>query len=508
MKARTVLVRVGLGVLVLAIAGGAWWLWRGGGQKDASQLGAQLAELAATDAVTPTPVAITVSGFIEADETNIGSDIGGRIVAQPVDEGMTVKAGDVLVELDPSILQAELAVARTQVEAARAALARLKAGARPEDIRQAEAAVALAEAYRDGAKQAWDDAKRLVWSQQSLDLQIVQAHGQVAVAEYQLSAAGASRDAAEIVQGEYDDAMQKVTDAREDNTDKLMTQVREVPVKLLDQAVRDRLKDIWGDEHYSDVQGRRVGGLSSDDRATVRAVLVDRYIPYPYSDISNQRWLSWVGVNTAQASYEGAVSLVQTLQAQRSYPVAQLARANAAEAAYNAAEAALTQAKARLADLKAGAAAAQIASAEAQVKVAEAGVGAIQARIDRLTLRAPGSGMVLSRNLRLGEIASPGATLLTLANLDVVQLVIYVPAQRLNLVYLGKKVEVQVSSFPGRLFEGEVIQLADKAEYTPDKVQTDAERAALVFAIKVRLPNPEGALKPGMPADVRLEEAR
>jgi multidrug resistance efflux pump len=183
-----------------------------------------------------------------------------------------------------------------------------------------------------------------------------------------------------------------------------------------------------------------------------------------------------------------------------------MARANAAEAAYKAAEVAVTEAQARLADLKAGPMAAQIASAEAQVKVAEAGVRAIQARLDRLTLRAPSGGMVLSRNLRLGEIAAPGATLLTLANLDEVQLVIYVPANRLNLVQVGKKVQVQVSSFPGRLFEGEVVQLADRAEYTPDKVQTDAERAALVFAIKVRLPNPEGALKPGMPADARLEE--
>jgi hypothetical protein len=62
-------------------------------------------------------------------------------------------------------------------------------------------------------------------------------------------------------------------------------------------------------------------------------------------------------------------------------------------------------------------------------------------------------------------------------------------------------VEVRVDSFPGRVFVGRVASIAGEAEFTPRNVQTQEERVNLVFAIKVRISNPDYALKPGMPAD-------
>ena len=217
------------------------------------------------------------------------------------------------------------------------------------------------------------------------------------------------------------------------------------------------------------------------------------------------RWLGWVGVNSADASYQGAVALLNNLKAEKSWPVAQIAQMHAAEAAYKAALEGVTQAQARVSDLRAGAAAEQIAAGEAQVGVAEAQVLAIQAELKKLTVAAPSDGVVLERTVYTGELAAPGVTLLTLADLDKVSLVVYIPEAKLNAVRLGQKVNVQVDSFPNQTFEGEVVRIADQAEFIPDRVQAYEERVALVFAVKIRLLNSEHLLKPGMPADVPLE---
>ena len=101
-----------------------------------------------------------------------------------------------------------------------------------------------------------------------------------------------------------------------------------------------------------------------------------------------------------------------------------------------------------------------------------------------------------------GEVAAPGASLLTVSDLSQVKLLVYVPQNRIGQVRLDQQVQVTVDSFSSRVFEGEVVHIADRAEFTPRNVATKEERANLVFAVEIRIANQDGALKPGMPADV------
>jgi HlyD family secretion protein len=78
---------------------------------------------------------------------------------------------------------------------------------------------------------------------------------------------------------------------------------------------------------------------------------------------------------------------------------------------------------------------------------------------------------------------------------------VYVPESRLGQVEIGQEVAVSVDSFPERTFTGAVVAIADEAEFTPRNVQTQEERVNMVFAVDVRIPNPDHALKPGLPAD-------
>jgi multidrug resistance efflux pump len=158
-------------------------------------------------------------------------------------------------------------------------------------------------------------------------------------------------------------------------------------------------------------------------------------------------------------------------------------------------------AKATLEELEAGPTAEEVAVAKAQVAQATAASAALDAQLEKMTLRSPIDGLVTSRSAHVGEAALTGATLLTIANLDQVKLTIYVPEDELNRVYLGQEVEVQVDSFPGRVFTGTVSYISSQAEFTPKNVQTEKERVNMVFAVRVSLHNPGHLLKPGMPAD-------
>jgi HlyD family secretion protein len=140
-----------------------------------------------------------------------------------------------------------------------------------------------------------------------------------------------------------------------------------------------------------------------------------------------------------------------------------------------------------------------------QVQLRQAGPAErqlLEVQLERLTLRAPLTGVVLKRLARQGEVVAAGAPVLTVARLDELTLTVYVPEAELGRVAVGQSVEARADAFPDRAFAGQVQSIASRAEFTPRNVQTARDRRKLVFAVKVRLPNPGGELKPGLPVDV------
>ena len=158
----------------------------------------------------------------------------------------------------------------------------------------------------------------------------------------------------------------------------------------------------------------------------------------------------------------------------------------------------------------------QVAAAKAAVDQAQAAVDQVNAALDqakaaravlevqltKTLLSSPLDGVVITRNVEPGEMASPGSTLLVIGELATVKLTVYVPENRYGEITLGQNVTINVDSFPGETFTGSVKHIADKAEFTPRNVQTVDGRRTTVYAIEIEVPNPDFKLKPGMPADV------
>ncbi len=397
-------------------------------------------------AASPATGSLLASGFIEAEEVTIAAEVGGRIVEIAVREGDMVEAGQVLVRIDDRIARAQLEVAQAAVEVAQAQLARARAGARPEEIRRAQALLAQAEAARDGAYQAWQDARAILANPQELDARIAQLEAQVGTARASLDQAVALKDMAEMAYNQYKAAMEQW------------------------ESIPEPFRPPLSPEVHS--------------------------VIYAY-------WKAWAGVNSAGAAYDGAREALDLLYRMRRDPQALRAQVDAAEAQFRAAEAAVAQARAYLEGLQAGASAEEIAALEAQVRQAEAQRESARTVLAKLTLTAPVSGQVVKVVGHAGELAVPGAALVTLADLERVTLTVYVPVTRLGQVQIGQRVAVRVDSFPDRVFIGEVVSIASEAEFTPRNIQAPEERASMVFAVKVVIPNPDRALKPGMPADAQ-----
>jgi HlyD family secretion protein len=200
---------------------------------------------------------------------------------------------------------------------------------------------------------------------------------------------------------------------------------------------------------------------------------------------------------------ETARSAAKATRAQRD---AARAQRDAAQIQLGAAGAGLAQARAALAVAEANRQTVGIRQQDAvasRAQLAQAQALLEQAEILRsyTVLKAPMAGVVVSKNAEVGDLVGVGAPVVTVADLNQVYLRVFVSEADLARVKLGQPVDVRVDGFAGRTFRGTVDQINSSAEFTPRNVQTKEERVKLIFGVKVALPNPDGILKPGLPAD-------
>lgn len=141
-----------------------------------------------------------------------------------------------------------------------------------------------------------------------------------------------------------------------------------------------------------------------------------------------------------------------------------------------------------------------------QAEAVRARLARLEDRLARSHITNPVRGTVLASYAEAGEFARAGQPLYQVAALDTLTLRVYVDGTQLADVAVGQKVEVRFDdkSEGFASVPGVVSWIASEAEFTPTPVQTREERTSLVYAVKVRVPNPDGRLKIGMPADVTL----
>jgi HlyD family secretion protein len=164
----------------------------------------------------------------------------------------------------------------------------------------------------------------------------------------------------------------------------------------------------------------------------------------------------------------------------------------------------LDAAQAALSLLQAGNRPDAIAAARDQVQQSQAALQSMQAVLNDLNVVSPINGTVITKNYQQGEFVQMGAPIVTLVDLNDLWIRVYIPTDQLPGIKLGQQVHFTVSGLP-KPFTGTVEEINSQGEFTLKTIQTEEERANVVFGVKIGLDNGGGVLKPGMPADVTFD---
>lgn len=160
----------------------------------------------------------------------------------------------------------------------------------------------------------------------------------------------------------------------------------------------------------------------------------------------------------------------------------------------------------QLAMLEEGTRAEDIIIARRSLEESQAHVVMLEDQLEEGVVEAPVAATVESCDLQPGDLVAGGAPLATLVRADELWVRCFVPTTKITFVHPGQEVTVEVDSRPNEQFKGHVLRVNRVAEYTPRNVQTFDQREDQVFGVKVRVDDPEGALRPGMAATVFVPE--
>jgi HlyD family secretion protein len=149
-----------------------------------------------------------------------------------------------------------------------------------------------------------------------------------------------------------------------------------------------------------------------------------------------------------------------------------------------------------------------IAIAEAQLRALDAQAALLRQQLADAELHAPSEGVIRSRLMEPGEMASPTKPVFSLAIVDPKWVRAYVSEPDLGKVHPGDGAWIEVDSFPNRKFDGWVGFVSPSAEFTPKTVQTTELRTSLVYEVRVFVKDPADDLRLGMPATVHLTGQR
>lgn len=146
----------------------------------------------------------------------------------------------------------------------------------------------------------------------------------------------------------------------------------------------------------------------------------------------------------------------------------------------------------------------------AQVRAVEAREALLRQQIRDQHIINPVNGTVVVKLTEAHELVAPGKALFRIAAMDTLELRAYISGADLSRVVVGASLEVGVAQGNGSItrIPGRVIWVSNEAEFTPKTIQTREERVDMVYAFKVRVANPEGKLKSGMPGEVYLNSAQ
>ncbi|MCE1245439.1 MAG: efflux RND transporter periplasmic adaptor subunit [Firmicutes bacterium] len=397
---------------------------------------------------------VKYSGVVEATTYDLSFEIAGKIKRYFVKEGDRVKKGTLLAALDDETLRAQLHQSQARLQTAQANLDNLIAGSRPQEIKQAQAKLAMAKA----------DLEQLENGPTSHQLD--QAYSSMLASEerYKMTENGYRKEDVESAKNSLQSAKSNYEIAKKDyDRYQNLYKIEAVSAQTLDNK---RNQFEIAKSNYDNAQ-ENLKKMSTGYREEEKASSYQDYqsLKARYDDLA---------AGTRYEQIEKSRNDVKYWENQLSLLVE----------------------GSRKDDIKA---------ARKKVDEAEAAVEMAKIQLKNSRIFAPADAVVITKNFEEQERTAANVPVISLADIEHPWVYIFIPEPQMNSVKLGQPASISVDSFKDRKFTGKISRIYEKAEYTPKFIQTEQERVNLVFKAKVEVDNPDMALKPGSPADVRIK---
>jgi multidrug resistance efflux pump len=451
-------------LLLAAVVAGGFWYYR---NRSASST-AVAASTNFTQVVDVTrgnlSATISVVGELDASESadlvfERMSDTA-KLESLAVKAGNTVKAGQVLATIDPIPYQQVVDQAKSDLQAAEETLAELKAPTTALDIAKADLAIATAEYQGQQAQ----DALITLEQPDIAQLKANVADAQSALAQAQASVVAAKSDTA---------AQDQLAKLRNTETELTVEHGRLATENYSDSFYQDRLQVAYN--KMMDAVDTRVTAEVQAQVNTLKAQMQVRKAQQTLADAQKALADAQAG---AKASASAALALAK------------------AQLAVKDAEVALATAKDARAKLDEGADAVTLASAQADVDKKRLAVADAEAALVGTKLMAPFDGTVLQTNAAVGDVIAANTSILTLANLNNLQVLASVDETTIRRVSAGQPAQITFDAVPGQTLQGQVGEVP---------LQGTLQGGVMVYEVPISLVGAEKLpLLVGMTANVKI----
>ncbi len=438
---------IGIIIVGALLIGMVAWRLKGKSEATAAQALAIQARAKAAPLVSLSTVAVrdigrsyAGIGSVESPfNVKISTKVTGRIEYLTKREGDAVKVGEVLVRIDPTQIEAQIAQAQSAVAEAEARLAQAKLAQNPNNV---------------GIRTQIDQQKAGVTSTQADYNQVTQNYN----AQVQ-----AARSAVVDSQGKVDGAAAQINTARA-NISSAQASVNNSKSKL------SRTLDLYK-------QGF-VAAQDVDDAKTALQVAEGGL-----EVAQSQLQASNAGLDSARAQKVSAEKNLEIVITKGKADIA------AAQAKLDQSKSGLTFAKSGDANIPAYTE--NLKALANAVDAARAQVRNLQSQLSDLVLTSSIDGFITSRLFDPGSTVTPGQTIFNVVDIKSLFVTVPVPEEAARRLVLGQIADVQFDAYPGRKFPAAITQLSPAAD-----------PASRQFPVRVTISNARGEIKPGMFAHV------
>lgn len=484
-------------------------------------------------------VRILETGTIEpVEQVIVKSKVAGRILDLKVDEGDTVRAGDLIARIDPVEIErqkrqmeadlaaararleqailtqrvqresiaADLAQAKADLQAAEENLRKLKAGARPQEIAQAEAEVSRAQANLE-------DAKRNLERQQKLHAQgliaLKTADAELRSYEANLAKLKAGARPQEIASVQTSVARAK---ANWEEAKRTLERKRGLLsrgfVAQQDVDLAETQCALAAEEYKAAQQNLELlkEGARQEEIAAMQAQVERARAALEMAKTTEQQTL-----DSAETRYRVAQQELKSAQQRL-----ELLKAGNREEDIRAAEAQRERARALLANAQARQGQnlvnqKEVDAARAQLTRLQAQLANIETQLSDTIVVAPISGTVIHRAIEKGELITsgisaftPGQEIVTIADLS--RLVVKVKVNEVDVAHLhrGQKADIRIDALPNETFTGAITKIAPASARQQANLPQSSTSEIVWFEVEITLFNPDKRLKTGMSANIDI----